>query len=431
MKFTHSKFKIKNTWTFFGKERKLSLPRRHVNPLYYCFFWGCLLGNGLILPAQEKSDGMVQNNKPIWANSEWDQSAVYDYINLYQKFISGNRGSVCAMYPSCSNYGIKVFNERPFYEAMLLTADRLVRCSHDRTFYDRTFQFNQFRLLDYPPYEKAPVFLVDKTSSPVKTGQHRNDSTLWFIETLINKEEYTLALLEIERVSFFQNRTEEIFFYNKLLCYEALNREEDAIYEYEMRLPDSLQSSKAINLKMATLALKLENYAAARSFIEKVVCSSNPNSDALSKAYAIEGLLYTKEKMYSKAQLSFEKANMAYPRPEVLLNNHQILEELIRFSPKKRSTAQLLSVVPGLGYVYTGQAQNALASLVINSLLGYATYTSIQSKNYGVAGIMGVLSLSFYCGNMLGAGQSAKKYNTRFTSRKINQLNQNNLFIHY
>ena len=69
--------------------------------------------------------------------------------------------------------------------------------------------------------------------------------------------------------------------------------------------------------------------------------------------------------------------------------------------------------VPGGGYVYDRQPASALTALIVNGLLAYATATSIKSNNYGVAAVMGVFSLTFYTGNILGAVSGAKRYNKR------------------
>ena len=89
---------------------------------------------------------------------------------------------------------------------------------------------------------------------------------------------------------------------------------------------------------------------------------------------------------------------------------------------KKPAVARFLSIIPGAGYIYTKQPLNAVTSLINNSLLAYATYTSIKLENYGVAGLMGVFSLSFYFGNIIGAGNSAKKYNQYQIKQQANRL---------
>ena len=92
-------------------------------------------------------------------------------------------------------------------------------------------------------------------------------------------------------------------------------------------------------------------------------------------------------------------------------NNLRLLKCIKEQKKKNPSIAKVLSIIPGAGYLYTNHKGSALTAFVINSLLGYATYTSVKSRNYGVAGICGFLGLSFYIGNINGAGRSATRYN--------------------
>ena len=78
---------------------------------------------------------------------------------------------------------------------------------------------------------------------------------------------------------------------------------------------------------------------------------------------------------------------------------------------------------------YTKHKGSALTAFIVNSLLGYATYTSIKSENYGMAGVCGFLSLSFYIGNINGAGRSATRYNLKKKNEQIRKLERiNNIF---
>ena len=82
-------------------------------------------------------------------------SAVGDYIRIYQNRISEQKNSRCAMYPSCSNYGLQVFADKPFWEALPLLADRLCRCSHDARFYDVTYKPVSFNKIGYTSESKV------------------------------------------------------------------------------------------------------------------------------------------------------------------------------------------------------------------------------------------------------------------------------------
>ena len=115
---------------------------------------------------------------------------------------------------------------------------------------------------------------------------------------------------------------------------------------------------------------------------------------------------------------------------DVYGNNLKILRDIKEQKKKSPSLARILSIIPGGGYLYTNHKGSALTAFVINSLLGYATYTSVKSKNYGVAGVCGFLGLSFYIGNINGAGRSAIRYNERQYNAYIRRLESNNhIFI--
>ena len=103
------------------------------------------------------------------------------------------------------------------------------------------------------------------------------------------------------------------------------------------------------------------------------------------------------------------------------------IQEQKRKSP---TLARILSIIPGGGYLYTNHKGSALTAFIVNSLLGYATFTSIRSKNYGMAGVCGFLGLSFYIGNINGAGRSAIRYNEKQYKSYIKRLeNNNHIFI--
>ena len=49
-----------------------------------------------------------------------------------------------------------------------------------------------------------------------------------------------------------------------------------------------------------------------------------------------------------------------------------------------------------------------MTAFAVNALLAYATYTSIKAENYGIVALTSFFSLSFYIGNINGAGKALK-----------------------
>lgn len=336
------------------------------------------------------------------------------------------------MYPSCSNYGLMVFNEKPFFSAIYLTADRLTRCSHDQTYYDQTYAYGYKSTMDYPYYKVPPKKLIYKNRPPVyaeqlKGGANR-DSTRLFINHLINEQNYEVALLEIERNFFFTRPIPRTLYLQKLLCYEALNMEEKGVFEYEANFPDSIKKDTQISFKIAKLYDNIENEKGAMSILDQT-CIASSDSSAINRAYVFKALISAKSDDIHTAKRLLEESQRYASNP-MYNENMSILQHIENTKKKHPTTAKILSVVPGAGYLYTGHKGTALTSFAINTLLAYSTYTSIKSENYGVATLCGFINLSFYIGNIKGAGKSAKRYNQKKKEKQINQLYKINN-IHY
>lgn len=363
-----------------------------------------------------------------------DKGKVTDeYIGFYQKFLSSHKNSRCAMFPTCSAYGKMVFKDKPFMEAITLLTDRIMRCSHERSMYDITYEYGYRSLIDYPYYKIIPNHLVHKKYvlphvDVLKTNKD-SDNSLPFINYLINKEEYQSALIETERILFFNKDVSPILYSNKLLCYRGLNDFEKGIFEYETEFPEYLKNVSEVNMQAALLYYLTSNNQKALEVLD-MVAKRDTVSDIQKKANALKAIICLKEGQYQNSETIFRKFSSMNLNKNFYETNLNILENIKEQKKKSPSLARLLSIIPGGGYLYTNHKGSALTAFIINSLLGYATYTSVKSKNYGVAGICGFLGLSFYIGNINGAGKSAIRYNNRKFDTNIRKLESNNqIFI--
>ena len=364
---------------------------------------------------------MAQSNK---------ESATDEYISFYQKFLSNQKNSRCAMYPSCSSYGRMVFQEKTFMEAIILLTDRIMRCSHERNLYDVTFEYGYRSSIDFPYYQKVPYHIIHNGyvrphADCLKTNKD-SDNTLPFINYLINKEEYQSALLEIERILFSHKQdSDSILYANKLLCYRGLGNFEEGIFEYEVKYPESVKKLDAVNMQVALLYYLTSNHQSTLNVLDEIL-DKEIKTDIQTKAHLLKGIIYLKENQFQTAESIFCELQPF----NINKDNLNIIKKIKERKKKSPSFARALSIIPGGGYLYTNHKGSALTAFVINSLLGYATYTSIKSKNYGAAGICGFLGLSFYIGNINGSGRSAERYNERKFNTYIKQLESNNhIFI--
>lgn len=361
-------------------------------------------------------------------------NAADEYIGFYQKFLSNQKNSRCAMYPSCSSYGKMVFKEKTFMEAITLLTDRIIRCSHERSLYDITYEYGYRSAIDYPYYKSAPRHLLyNKYVLPHVDCLRINKDTvdvLPFINYLINREEYQSALIEIERTLFYHKHSSNpILYTNKLLCYRGLNEFEKGIFEYETEYPEYVKNMATVNMQVALLYYLTSNNQKASAVLDKVV-KKDTVMDIQRRAYVLKAIIALKEGQFQTAELMFREIPSLNMNKVLCESNLNILVNIKDQKKKSPSLARMLSIIPGGGYLYTNHKGSALTAFVINSLLGYATYTSIKSKNYGVAGVCGFLGLSFYIGNINGAGRSAIRYNERKFDTYVRKLESNNhIFI--
>lgn len=70
-------------------------------------------------------------------------------VNIYQNYLGRIKGSYCPMYPSCSNYGQEAIQKFKV-SGVLMTFDRLHRCSHDLDFYTKIILNNKIKYYDPP-----------------------------------------------------------------------------------------------------------------------------------------------------------------------------------------------------------------------------------------------------------------------------------------
>lgn len=387
--------------------------------LLYCFPMS-------YLQAQVRVDGNIQTSKRFEVKEK--SSLSLHLIDQYQHYLSEIKNSKCPMYPSCSNYGLTVFKNYPFWKAMLLTADRMIRCSHDHKYYPATFEYNKLSWIDLPANLTLTPNLIAGYSSRVYTDAFKlregADSTLLFINLLINKGLYENALTEIYRKHFQEQNVSPIYYEKELLCYDGLDKELEGINHY-YSFPASIQRQPKISFRIAKIYYNCLNFKEAAKKLKEVI-SNTEDSILLHKSHTLQSLILFREDRTELAKKELIKAKK-YTNSTIEINKSQaILNDYSHLKKKSPTKAALLSIIPGLGYLYSGHKGSAITSFVINSLLGYATYTSLKSNNYGTAILTGFLSLTFYIGNLKGAAKSAQRYNQYQKRRIVNKLSEIN-----
>lgn len=356
-----------------------------------------------------------------------DATSTSDYIGFYQKYISGIRGRSCPMYPSCSNYGLKAFTETNFASGFFLTSDRLLRCGHDHENYSLTLQSNGFRFLDYPYYDSPPdelYYTRSARSFAYSDALKDRDNNSEFIRKLINNGYYREALLEITRVEFQSSIFDVELFINKVICLKALNEYEKAIFDYETKCPAEHKQNPELLYQLSVIHYQLKNYEQSL-YYDSLATSSCDNCFFKPKLISLQGLIYAKTYNWQASRNAFASLQDFEESEKLSRINVGILEKAKNLKEKSPTLAGIMSIVPGAGYAYAGHRQTAITALLVNGLLAYATYTSINSGNYGMGILTGIFNLTFYIGNIQGAVKSAHRFNAKQKHDIINKLEFN------
>ena len=366
---------------------------------------------------------LLYSQKDVSVLKNNETKASDDYIGFYQNYISGIRGQTCPMHPSCSRYAIDSFRNNNFFNAFLLTSDRLIRCGHDYENYSLTLTNNGIKFLDVPEnstkYKFSDLVYKREGNTYAYGDNFIDDSNLKFIKKLINEGYKREALLEINRIEVFNGGLTKELYINKILILNALGEYEKGIYEFEKSKDKNIQGDPEILLQIALLYKKLENFKTSLSYVNKAINIKENSIFMKDKLLKLQGVLYAMDNDWDSANSSFLKMNDANQSQEFI----KIIEAKDLINYKNPKTAMFLSILPGAGYYYTGYKQTALSSFLVNGLLAYATTSNIKNNNIGMTLLTGVFNLSFYISNIQGAVKSAKNYNSKQKNLIKSKLN--------
>ncbi len=253
-----------------------------------------------------------------------------------------------------------------------------------------------------------------------------------YAEELMRKQEYPLAVLELERfIHFFP--------------------EDDKVPEAKLMIGQAYLNAKA--------------YENARKALEKVH-REYPTGIIGGKALLLIGESYYRQGVYEEANLYFRRVQETYPQPDLrdaalyrLGWSHMralqwkeasgIFRDLDPTSPlypiaqelaakslegetlpyKSPSTAGVLAAaLPGLGHVYCDRYKDGAVAFLLNGLFTWAAIEAFNKDQNVLGGILAFLELGWYSGNIYSAVNSAHKYNRALKDDYLKNLPELNLF---
>jgi len=353
----------------------------------------------------------------------YSQTSWNDYIKVYRQFGSPFIGGNCQMYPSCSKYADLQFKTFGFTKAFTNTADRLIRCSHDFTFYDIQKENGNLKFLDFGNDSLNNLNAI-KWNKGVYAYSSINEKELHFINYLINQGHFNEALLEINK-NIFNGSKEKDLWVNYLRVLRKLNFQERIILDFETIFPNELKNSPEVLFEIGLSQLEINNTKKASILFDQII----KNDAFLDNLSYQQSLIYqtyiaAKNKDFTNSIFFNNKiSNPAFKSQKSI--NEISINNLKNFKPKNITTATILGIIPGLGYLYSKHPKSAFSSLVMNGLIGFATYTSFKTQNSGLGILLGITTLGFYFGNIKGGKNAAIRYNETFTNSQLKKLYPN------
>ncbi|REG94452.1 hemolytic domain-containing protein [Algoriphagus antarcticus] len=332
----------------------------------------------------------------------------------YRKTVSEIRPTNCPMYPSCSTYS-EIAIENKGALGVILTTDRLLRCGHELNLYS-TISYGKYKdiellgIVDTLKEKKIENQFIYKDFS-----EDKDEQEIFFLH-LVEKEMHREAILEYERMKFLNKENDYIFQveYNYFRSLFALGLYEKIVQEIPK---NNFSTTPLLNIKLSESYFKLENLTSAELTLAQI-----EDPQFFNKKNEFLGYVYAHNQKYIEAKMVYEKISSDYVYIDYVSKNISILNELMLFKKKSRTLGGILSVFPGGGYFYSKQMTTGLTSLILNSLLAFATVSSFKQNNYGVGVLSGIVGSAFYFGNILGGVKAVDRYNSNFLDYNINKM---------
>jgi len=304
-------------------------------------------------------------------------------IGLYQRFISPVLSGDCRSYPSCSHYAQDAFASLPTGRAYLSVVDRLVRCGNDPTLPSITLKSGTYGF--DPVLEHMVVFdHIDKIEPTLDCLPEKSRELLMSLFDIGLFEEAIAASLAIS-----DSCSDELLIFRSR-CARAMGSPDLFITE----LLDQRTGNPDVALEFSQIQLDNGNTTQIL-FGDATHGLSDVNSEYMK---ILAGIVDGK---FDSPKKSIPELNWSQSENEAWKGFHSTKNLL-------PGRAAAFGAIPGGGYLYVGQPESAISSILMLAIFANTTAWSIRQNAPGMAVLSGALTLSFYAGGIFGAAKSAQ-----------------------
>jgi len=252
-------------------------------------------------------------------------------------------------------------------------------------------------------------------SLPASQVVIKSEDQFRFAFQYVEKGEYLKAIIEFERFIYFFPDDPLIIKANYFigLC-NLLNQNHKSTREI---LGKIVQENRDHPIALKSLFLIGESYyrqgiSKEGERIFRMITEQYPQSPYQNLAYYRLGWIYLREGKWQEANDVFHKVDKQDPlfSSSLNLSQNSLLGE--NLNHKNPQTAGILAgILPGMGHVYCERPQNGLVAFLLNGLFTWAAIEAFNNDQKVAGGLLSLLEVGWYTGNIYSAVNCAHKYN--------------------
>jgi tetratricopeptide (TPR) repeat protein len=238
-----------------------------------------------------------------------------------------------------------------------------------------------------------------------------------FANHFIDREEYDRAVQELERLVYFFPEDPRVHEARYLIgwCYIKERRFERARkILWQVHQDQRLEELGSKALLLIGESYEFQDISEEASYYYKRIIVEYPETEIAEEARYRLGWAKMDEGKWREASETFRQVSEKSVLRDDAMDLSQLSLEGYDIPTKSPTAAGVMAgVLPGLGHAYCGRYKDATISLIINGLFTWAAIEAFNRDLDALGGLLGVMELGWYSGNIYSAVNCAHKYNKK------------------
>ena len=231
---------------------------------------------------------------------------------------------------------------------------------------------------------------------------------------LLDEGDTTSAAIEFRRLSYETGKPTEQAGWNWMAAYcHAIGTEKDRLDLTTRSLDRAEETASGDDLSLALSWLRAETAADSRHWQEAAFYYRSLEHKATTndtiRDYAIrqQAVSHLQQGEREQARETLEGLSGPDERKTTL----EALDAYTAANHKSPRIGGLLGIIPGFGYLYSGEYGNAARSLFLNGIFIWGMIETAQEDYWGLFSVITFGELTWYTGSIYGGIDSAHRYN--------------------